>query len=299
VTGQAAADHAAPGWATSLATSGDGRWLVLEEPGGGRFAVQDAAFAAPPVEVSLPARFAFDALSGDGRRLYLLEGLGPGHYQVRMYDLGRRALSPQVISDKQEIGKPLSGQALSSLPTADGAMQLTLYQRSDEGRAFVHALPVGQDTGVAFCVDLPGPASGWGFVAAPDGRRFYAVNPAGGLVVALATSGGIGYPSTRRGAIDRQPGRPDDRAPAVVSADGSTLYVALDRGIAAVNTSTLAVRSRGLAAEQVEALAVAPDGSALYALAAGGRLLRADPGSLSVTSVVGMEVPASAIVRVT
>ena len=295
-TGLVVATHAAPAWARDVATSANGRWLVLIDPDGSRFQVQDAGFTSPPAGVSLGGRFTFDGVSGDGRRLYLLQWVSPGRYQVRMYDVVRGALSPQVISDKQEVGQLMSGQALASLPTGDGAMQLTLYQRRADGRAFVHVLPVSTDMGIAFCVDLPGPGAGWGFVAGPTGDVFYAVNPSAGLVVQLSTFGRVGPPSVRDGAVDRQPTIGDAPA-AAVSPDGMTLYLARAHGLAALDTHTLKVRTQALG-DPVEALGIAPDGSALYAIAGPSRLQRIDPRTLSVVGTVALDRPAGAILRV-
>src|SRR5262245_36184308 len=76
-TGAVAASHPAPDWAQAVAASANGRWLVLSGPGS-RFRLQDAAFQAPTPDVALPGRFTFDGVSGDGRRLYLLEWVSAG-----------------------------------------------------------------------------------------------------------------------------------------------------------------------------------------------------------------------------
>lgn len=297
ITGATAASHPAPGWARAVATSANGAWLALSDPGAGRFQVQDAGFSLPPVTVSLGRRFTFDGLSGDGRRLYLLEWVSPARYQVRRYDLATGALSPQVISEKGEVPQLMSGDALAGYPTRDGAMQLTLYQRDANGRAFVHALPLTPDVPFAFCVDLPGPGDGWGFVPGPDGRHFYGVNPTAGLVVELSTSSDIGPPSVRHAAIDAAGPPPVDLPPAaVVSPDGSTLYVALGKGLAAVDTLTLKERMRSLTGEPLAGLSMASDGSVLYAMTTPG-LLRIDPRTLSVTGTIPLAEPASAILH--
>jgi hypothetical protein len=181
------AAHPAPSWAQVVRTSADGRLLVFARSGPwDRFQVQNAAWTSGPVDVALQGSFTFDGISADGRRLYLLEWLGADRYHVRMYDLVRGALAPYVIVDKLNISEDMSGTALASFATRTGEMQLTLYQRAPgRGGAFVHALPIGQPMQWAFCVDLPGPSIGWAFAAAPDGRRFYAANPADGRVVEL------------------------------------------------------------------------------------------------------------------
>jgi DNA-binding beta-propeller fold protein YncE len=294
LTGLRVGTRPAPAWAEVVRTSADGRWLVFARSGpSDRFQVQDAAWAAAPVDVALPGAFTFDGISGDGQRLYLLERLGGERYQVRLYDVAAGALAPYVIVDKLNIGEEMSGTALASFATRSGLMQLTLYQRA-QGQAFVHALPIGQAMQWAFCVDLPGPSSGWAFAPAPDGRRFYAVNPAGGRVVEL-DGVNVGPPEMRQGRIvTAGAGEPA----LAVSPDGKTLYAGSGSGVLAVDVGTLAVRATGLAGSAVTALAAAPDGGAVYAVS-GARLLRLDPRTLAMAGKVALGEAPGAIVRAT
>jgi DNA-binding beta-propeller fold protein YncE len=294
LTGRLVATHAAPGWAQVVRTSADGRWLVFARSGAwDRFQVQDAGWTAAPVDVTLDGGFTFDGISADGRRLYLLEQLGGDRYHVRLYDLALGALASYVIVDKQNISEDMSGAALASFATRSGQMQLTLYQRP-QGQAFVHALPIGQAMQWAFCVDLPGPANGWAFVAAPDGRRFYAANPAGGRVVELDGQN-LGPPGLRQ----RQVAAGGGGAPAMaVSPDGATVYVGSGTGVVAVDARSLTARATGLAGQPVGALATSPDGGVVYAVT-GSRLLRLDPRSLARTGEVTLRGRPGAILRVT
>src|SRR5215472_6652153 len=174
-------------------------------------------------------------------------------------------------------------------------MQLTLYQRSASGRAFVHELPIGQDAPFAFCVDLPGRADGWVFAAGPDGRRFYAANPADASVVELTVQPGLVPAALRVGRLASRGGQPA----AAVSPDGSTLYIETGSQLEAVATGTLAVRARGLAGQQVTSLAMAPDGSTLYAVSGATKLLRLDPRTLAVAGEVTVPGPLGAILHTT
>jgi DNA-binding beta-propeller fold protein YncE len=296
LTGRVVAAHPAPSWAQVVRTSADGGWLVFATTGpSDRFQVQDAAWASGPVDVALRGGFTFDGISADGRRLYLLERLGGDRYHVRMYDLVVGALAPYVIVDKQNISEDMSGTALASFATRTGEMQLTLYQRADgQGRAFVHALPIGQAAQWAYCVDLPGPSSGWAFAAAPDGRRFYAANPGDGRIVELDGQN-VGPPDMRQ----RQVPAGGAGAPSLaLSPDGATLYVGGGTGVVAVDARTLAVRAAGLAGQPVSALATAPDGGVVYAVS-GSRLLRLDPRSLAEAGEVTLHGPLGAILRAT
>ena len=296
LTGLRVASHPAPTWAEVVRTSADGSWLVFARVGqSDRFEVQDAGWTARPVELALHGSFTFDGISGDGRRLYLLERLGGDRYHVRLYDLVAGTLEPYVIVDKSNLSPDMSGTALASFATRSGAMQLTLYQRpAGQGSAFVHALPIGQAASFAFCVDLPGSPSGWGFAPAPDGRRFYAVNPADARVVELSGDN-VAPPAVRQ----RQVTTGGAGEPALaVSPDGATIYVGSGSGVAAVDAGTLRVRTAGLTGQRVSALAVAPDGGAVYAVV-GSRLLRLEPRSLALAGEVSLHAPLGAILRVT
>ena len=305
-TGQAAASTAAPDWAHGVRTSADGSWLVLSGASTGppsRFEVMDSGLARKPVTASLPGAFTFDGLSNDGQRLYLLEWVRPGSYQVRMFDLARGILYSEVIADKREIGQLMSGEALTSLTSSDGSTQLTLYQRSAKNEAFVHELPIGIDprkNPFAWCEDLPAPASGWGFVPGTGGDRFYAVNPQAGWVIELPAQF-VGGASPFTGAKPRQAhigvtatSTPDGQPPAAaVSPDGTQLYLSTWPGLVATDTGSLKVTRRFLDGERIRATAFAPDGSALYAVSQAGSLLRIDPRTMAkvreITLVASLE----------
>src|SRR5215472_9949255 len=311
-TGQAVASTSAPDWAQGVRTSADGSWVVLTGASTGppsRFEVIDSAFARKPVTATLPGAFTFDGLSNDGTRLYLLEWVRAGSYQVRMFDLARGRLYSEVIADKREIGQLMSGEALTSLMSGDGSTQLTLYQRSAKNEAFVHELPIGMDPGnnpFAWCEDLLAPASGWGFVPGTGGDRFYAVNPQAGWVIELLAQF-VGGASPFTGAKPRQAhigvtatSTPDGQPPAAaVSPDGTQLYLSTWPGLVAIDTGSLKVTRRFLEGERIRAIAFAPDGSALYAVSQGGRLLRVDPPTMAKVSDITLGAPLEAILQTT
>src|SRR5207253_1275464 len=97
--------------------------------------------AATPIDVELPGAFAFDGLSGDGQRLYVLQLRRDGGYQVKLYDLVTHRLAPDAIVDKTDASTVMSGAPVNSLTSADGQEQLTLYERDSRNQSFVHVLP--------------------------------------------------------------------------------------------------------------------------------------------------------------
>ena len=102
--------------------SADGSTLVLVEgtPTAGskakatsRFAVLSAVPLAGPTRiVTLPGRFDYDALSPNGRTLYVVEHLDTeegGRYQVRAVEVATGKLVDGVIVDKRNIDEVMAG----------------------------------------------------------------------------------------------------------------------------------------------------------------------------------------------
>ena len=119
--------------------SADGRTLVLINPRSGfpRRTTTFAVFTAGPRPLRLRrilrlrGDFSYDALSRDGRSLFLINYVSatdPTKYRVRVYDLARNRLDPKPIVDPREAPDEMNGFALS---------------RVDEPRRplGVHALP--------------------------------------------------------------------------------------------------------------------------------------------------------------
>jgi hypothetical protein len=125
--------------------SHDGATLVVAnvEPSNARstFVVLSTQPLTPQLLVDLRGSFAFDALSPDGRTLYLIEHTTPdlSHYRVRAYDLALHRLLPNAIADKRQAGWNMSGYPVARATSADARWVYTLY-RNDGGYPFVHAL---------------------------------------------------------------------------------------------------------------------------------------------------------------
>jgi hypothetical protein len=141
--------------------SGDGRLLVLTTPTRGEPAEQSSFLlvSTPSLgrveTIGLAGDFTVDALSPDGRTLYLVQHLvarGASRYQVRAYDVPARRLLPQVIADKRQAGWVMQGYPMARAETARGERVYTLYE-SDRNYPFVHALDTVHRT--AFCIGLP------------------------------------------------------------------------------------------------------------------------------------------------
>jgi hypothetical protein len=118
-----------------------------------------AVVALPSLRVrqvfALHGDFAFDALSPDGSRLYLIQHVDrqdQTRYVVRAYDIPSLTLLPGRIADRTQKSWVMKGSPVTRTVSADGRYVYTLYSNPG-GFPFVHALDTVR--GVARCVGLP------------------------------------------------------------------------------------------------------------------------------------------------
>jgi hypothetical protein len=138
--------------------SADGRKLILISPRKRfprkrtTFAVVDTRTLTVRRHVALRGDFSFDAISPDGRTMYLIQYSAHdlAKYAVRAYDLRARRLLPKPVVDPDEADEPMRGIPVTRIASLDGRWAYTLY---DNGRrSFVHALDTAERTAV--CIDL-------------------------------------------------------------------------------------------------------------------------------------------------
>ena len=191
------AGYSLPNIASEGPTAGispNGQWLALTRNSSSvtNFLVGSSSLADSFKTIRLDGDFVFDALSNDGKSLYLIQKMqDANHYQVRLYDVGAGALMPQPVVDKRESNEPMNGIRGDSAADANGNYVYTVYIR--EGGPFIHALPL--DEPIAWCVDLPSTSTRdierqfhWALALSHDGRTLYAANEALGKV-AVMTAG--------------------------------------------------------------------------------------------------------------
>jgi hypothetical protein len=102
--------------------------------------------------IDLRGHMTFDAISPDGRYLYLTEFVSPQdftEYRVRAYDLRRNRLLAKIVSDRVTWETSMHGWPVSRVRRNGWA--LTLY--STGGRPFIHALDTRHVE--ATCIFLP------------------------------------------------------------------------------------------------------------------------------------------------
>jgi hypothetical protein len=104
--------------------------------------------------VRLRGDFSFDAISPQGRWMYLIQYLSPNdptRYRVRAYDIREGRMLTRPVLDPRAPGDKMRGAPLSRTTSADGRWAYTLYDGAG-GTPFIHALDTSSRT--ARCIDL-------------------------------------------------------------------------------------------------------------------------------------------------
>jgi hypothetical protein len=157
------------------------------------FAVIPTSLTQPARIITLHGNWTFDAISPNGRVMYLIQRLPGGtleKYRVRSYDLAANRLSTHVIADRDDP-HGMAGYPVSRAVKGHGRLVFTLYANLN-GTSFVHALNAAR--GTAHCIDLPwhltGDAMGtlWGLhLALSSDQRSLRVIGANGTVARVDT----------------------------------------------------------------------------------------------------------------
>jgi DNA-binding beta-propeller fold protein YncE len=259
--------------------SANGKWMVLVAPPHAtgaamvnRFAVVDLANGRLDRVVTADGDVGFDAVSDDGRNVYLVEHLVPApHYAVRVASFNGAGLQDGVLG-QIKTAEPEVMNGLYHASVAVGSdWFLSLYSNPGRG-PFIHALNTTQL--FAQCIlnmpDVPAalrPA--WSMLLDAKHDRLYAVNGAGGVVSEIDTSALV----VLRSNVDLAPtaasltGAP--LHPAALSADGTRIYAAAEHGVMVIYTGDLSVRARYLTDRLVDSVAVSGDGQRLYVVSGG------------------------------
>jgi hypothetical protein len=138
--------------------SRDGKLLILQSTGYGgptSFIVVNTRTMRAQASFRFKGWFAFDALSPDGKRLYLTQHVSVNNgsrYVVRAFDLEMQRLLPGRIADRTQRSWVMQGDAMTRTVSPDGRWVYTLYANSG-GYPFIHALDTVR--GVAHCIGIP------------------------------------------------------------------------------------------------------------------------------------------------
>jgi hypothetical protein len=240
-----------------------------------RIELVSAAHGVSIDSVTLRGSFDVDAVSNDGRRLFLVEWLRSGGYLIRGYDVAQRRLLARPLT---EDGETMDGTAWDSVASRDGHRVLTLYLRAN-GDVEVHTLELVRQKAV--CIDLPRGAvpAEWqyGLALTRNGRTLFATNPALGIVARIDLR-------TRR--VVRLVRFTRDRdainyasSVAAVSRDGAALAFSAGDELYVYDVAHARVRGPYPAGDRITGLAFGARGARLLALRASGAPLLLDARS--------------------
>ena len=198
-----------------MSARGDRAVLTSFGPGSTRLTVVGSSRWTVFRRIDLRGTYGVEAVSLDGRRLFLIK-YDDGGYNLRVYDLRTSRLSVTPLVEGPSAQQKMIGAAWTSVATSDGRRLLTLYVKPDGG-GFLHSLDL--DRGFGHCLDLPA-----GFVdpstirtsslaLSPDERRLYVAGPFAGrlLVVDLAGPRIARIVRFRNGRADARHARPRRR----------------------------------------------------------------------------------------
>lgn len=134
----------------------DGRTLVLGSlpNSSSQFAILDTKKLSLQKTVYLNGIWAYDAISPDGKTLYLIQYVQEKSsfvYRVRAYDLAAGRLVAKAVVDPKDAAEPMNGSPVTRATGPGGRWEYTLYARP--GAPFIHALDTANRAAV--CIDLP------------------------------------------------------------------------------------------------------------------------------------------------
>jgi hypothetical protein len=163
-----------------------------------RLLTLDARSLRPRAPIVLPGQVTVDAVSPDGRWLYLVRyrSVRNNRYDVLAYDLARGRLLRTPIVDPREPDEKMQGFPITRTVSADGRWAYTLYV-DPEGEPFIHALDTERRT--AACIDLDDVT----IEDASDARLALA----GGTLRVEGTAGPLALVDTRTFAVSDPPAR--------------------------------------------------------------------------------------------
>ncbi len=249
----------APPWTYGPAPTGisrNGKWMVLvgsKTPSGAggaeRFAVVDLAnhkLDRVITAFGVSGDVSFDAVSDDGKNVYLVEHLVPSpHYVVRVASFQGNGFADGVLGQIKTAEPEVMNGLYHASVAVSGDWFLSLYSNPVHG-PFIHALNTTQL--YAQCIlnipDVPvalRPA--WAMVLDPKHPVLYAVNGSAGVISEVDTMALV----VRRSNIGLVPSATAVSTspfhPAALSSDSTRLYVAGQQGVLVIYTGDLSART--------------------------------------------------------
>jgi hypothetical protein len=173
--------------------SADGRTLVLVHPtrsfppASTRLAVLETRYLLVRRQIVLPGFFTVDAISPDGRWLYLIQYPGDNvlDYRVRALDTQTGRLAARDVVDPRKPDEQMGGLPMTRAMSRDGRWAYTLYGGGEE--TFIHALDTVNRSAACIDLDMLAPDSDMSSMrlgVSADGRRI-SVRDRGNVVATI------------------------------------------------------------------------------------------------------------------
>lgn len=221
-------------------------------------------------QLALPGDFSVDTLSATGDALFVIQHLPavkPDHYQVRLFDLTTETLQDGALVDKRAPDEVMAGQRWQAVAPSDGSWLFTLYLRTKNNTAFIHAL--NTENKFTLCFDLPtvkgntlDQLRSYSLALSPNGQRIYASNPALGIIGEVDLNS---FEVTSAASFAPDPSALSASAPVNYSvADKRMLYFTGGKNIWIFDFATQKVKSLSSLDAFISGLALGPDGRRLF-----------------------------------
>lgn len=213
--------------------SPNGTWLALSQADEltSKVQVLDTTGEKDSHTLTLDGTFEVEAISNNGRYVYLIEHLSGENYRVRLYDVFGEELAQEALRDKRISDSFMAGYAWGTTTSLQGDWLLTLYLDPNKEHAFVHALNL--DNNLTLCLALPrgdgdfAKLQQYSLTITPDGETVYAANAALGKLAVLSL---VEFDKQTVLSFDPAGSNPTKQTmqTSLLSPDGNTLYFALD-----------------------------------------------------------------------
>ncbi len=269
-----------PGSWTLGGVSPQGRWVALtrQRPGTTTVRIFDVGRGALAHVMNLSGDFEVETVSGDGKRLFLIQHLAAKRYNVRQYDLSHERL---VARPLRAAGvKLMAGYAWSGVASPDGRWLLTLYLSTARNTAFVHSLNLRKSKPA--CVSLPSgrgefsKLKNYSLTLSPDSRVLFAANPTLGVVAEVDLMGSRVFRVTRFNRSASSIRAPRAATLSTVSRNTRTVYFSAGRDLWAFDAAYGRVRGPYATGGEIVGVGYGAGDRRIFAVRGDGRMLAFD-----------------------
>ena len=237
--------------------SADDRTLALVRPTriypptNTELAVVDARELTVRREISLSGFFTIDAISPDGRWLYLIQYADANalDYRVRALDTRSGRFASRDVVDPRSPKEQMGGMPMTRAISRDGRWAYTLYGGGEE--TFIHALDTVGRTAACIDLDMLPPdsdLSGYHLSVTPNGTLIRVRDSGGDLMATVdARTFAVWEPGQPRPASQERPAATRPAAAPAPAGDGDGfpwLVAALVAGLAGVSIAAVVLARR-------------------------------------------------------